>query len=752
MAFKCVAAIPNDGGNCIQRFYEDTEEGRAKAEAFAREYDKPGIGVYDCVSLLKEKRRAKETVAEISSLHWDIDERQVNEPKEQIIERVKEKLGAFGLLSRLVDSGRGIHVYCTFRESIEAETPEMELAEQILARMAEHLGADQAPKHFAALMRRPGTTNSKEGGGRCQTILDTGARCELSDIATYLDRVESKGPLFIARKEPNEINTATEELPVDPEVRLAIMRVGNSAGRGVNATLKHVIPAMVWRAAHPEDIHQKVMQALRAATQRDNLSWDWKKEERQTNERILAAYHNLLEKDYNPASGIPVWLPMEFHQTWSAALADGRRPTMSRNGAGWHIRSYGKMEDDGAKPHGEAGDAPNTETPKDDAPKAPFILRFFEPFDAASLPPREFLFGKHYQRRTVSGTVAPGGTGKSSLVMVESIAMAAGRDLFKDGSLTERVRVWYHNGEDNMLELRRRVAAICQHYDIPQQELAEWFIMTSGVEMPLRVAESYNQIRLQTDHRLVKCITEQIGDNKIAAAKFDPLVTLHGVRESDPGQMDAVIRIFAKIADDQNCAIDLSHHTRKLPPGSNGVDVDIDDMRGAKAVSDAMRMVRILNVMSSKDAEGAAVIDLERSNYFRIDRGKANYSPPAKTAIWRQFVNVDLPNGDGVGVVTPWLFPGQDGAPSPERTEAERRAEHVFLEILRRLTLAGRHVHERGPHNAPAEFAKEREAKVAKVGKAPLGEAVRRLFDKNKIRLEEYTTGHRNKAAKIVEA
>ena len=41
---------------------------------------------------------------------------------------------------------------------------------------------------------------------------------------------------------------------------------------------------------------------------------------------------------------------------------------------------------------------------------------------------------------------------------------------------------------------------------------------------------------------------------------------------------------------------------------------------------------------------------------------------------------------------------------------------------------------------------------MAKVGKAALGDAMRRLFDKGKIRLEEFTTGHRNKAAKIVEA
>ena len=356
----------------------------------------------------------------------------------------------------------------------------------------------------------------------------------------------------------------------------------------------------------------------------------------------------------------------------------------------------------------------------------------------------------HYQRRTVSGTVAPGGTGKSSLVMVEAIAMATGRDLLGEGT-REPLRVWYYNGEDNTLELERRVAGICQHYGIPMEELESGFFMTSGNEVPLRVAETWSQVRLQTDHRLVKCMSEAIGDNKIDAAAFDPLVTLHGVPENNPGQMDQVIRIFTRLADAQNCAIDLSHHTRKLAPGSNGDDVTIDDMRGAGAVKDAMRAVRMLNVMGPKDAENAGVMDIERTNYFRIDRAKANYSGPAKTAVWRQFVNVDLPNGDGVGVVTPWLFPGQDGAPSPEKLELERKAEHVFLEILRRLSLAGRFVGEHGPKNAPFVFAKEREAKMAKVGRTALDAAMRRLSDKGKIRLEDYMKADRHAGTRIIE-
>jgi hypothetical protein len=112
---------------------------------------------------------------------------------------------------------------------------------------------------------------------------------------------------------------------------------------------------------------------------------------------------------------------------------------------------------------------------------------------------------------------------------------------------------------------------------------------------------------------------------------------------------------------------------------------------------------------------------------------------------------VDLPNTDEVGVIIPWAFPGQDAPPTPQRAEAERKAEHIFLELLARFTLAGRPVNDRsGPGNAPSVFAKEREAKLAKVGKAALADAMRRLFDKGKIRVEPYErNGHQ--AFKIVE-
>ena len=55
-----------------------------------------------------------------------------------------------------------------------------------------------------------------------------------------------------------------------------------------------------------------------------------------------------------------------------------------------------------AKADGGSGWDRGSETRE--APRGTFVLRPFVPFDPMSLPPRQWLYGKHYQRRTVSAT------------------------------------------------------------------------------------------------------------------------------------------------------------------------------------------------------------------------------------------------------------------------------------------------------------------------------------------------------------
>jgi hypothetical protein len=89
----------------------------------------------------------------------------------------------------------------------------------------------------------------------------------------------------------------------------------------------------------------------------------------------------------------------------------------------------------------------------------------------SQIPRRQFVYGKHLTRGSVSATVAPGGVGKSSLKLVDAVAMAVGRNLLGDKPIAP-LRVWYINLEDERVEVERRVAAICLYFNINAEDLA----------------------------------------------------------------------------------------------------------------------------------------------------------------------------------------------------------------------------------------------------------------------------------------
>jgi RecA-family ATPase len=67
--------------------------------------------------------------------------------------------------------------------------------------------------------------------------------------------------------------------------------------------------------------------------------------------------------------------------------------------------------------------------------------------EPSTIPPREWLYGKHLIRKFATATVAPGGVGKSSLELIEALSIVTGRDLLGKGMVPERGRVWWWNGK-----------------------------------------------------------------------------------------------------------------------------------------------------------------------------------------------------------------------------------------------------------------------------------------------------------------
>lgn len=287
---------------------------------------------------------------------------------------------------------------------------------------------------------------------------------------------------------------------------------------------------------------------------------------------------------------------------------------------------------------------------------APTAWEWKEP---TAIPPREWVYGRHYIKRFTSATIAPGGVGKSTIALAEAIAMASGRDLLGH-PVRQPARVWYINLEDPADELDRRIAAICKHYGISEADFGGRLFVDNGRDRPVCIAADE-----RSGFKVTPCadaLLDGVVSRRIDVLIVDPFVRSHGVAENDNTRIAAVVGAFAKIADRGGCAVDLVHHIRK----NGGAEVTSEDARGGGAFVDLHRSVRILNRMSKDEAEKLGIRPENRLSYFRVDKGKVNLVKASDRSDWYCLVSVPLHNGarhlagDEIGVATRFAPPTLD--------------------------------------------------------------------------------------------
>jgi hypothetical protein len=283
---------------------------------------------------------------------------------------------------------------------------------------------------------------------------------------------------------------------------------------------------------------------------------------------------------------------------------------------------------------------------------SPFVWR-----DPSSIPPREWAYGKHYVRKYLSATFAPGGVGKSSMAIVEALAMVTGQPLL-GVQPRQPLRVWLWNGEDPREEIERRVMAACLHYQITDEQIGGRLFIDSGRDCQIVIAEETKDGATIAEPVLSE-LEQTIVTNGIDVWIFDPFISCHHVSENDNNKVQMVVKALAQLADKTNTAGELIHHVRKSGSGGRA-EVTVEDGRGASALLAAVRTARALNPMSNEEASQFGVSPAQRAEFFRVSQGKANMSRATAHSAWRHMESVALGNGaaglqqDVVGVVAAW--------------------------------------------------------------------------------------------------
>lgn len=274
-----------------------------------------------------------------------------------------------------------------------------------------------------------------------------------------------------------------------------------------------------------------------------------------------------------------------------------------------------------------------------------------EPFDPATLPPRRWIYGRHLIRQFVSVTVAPGGVGKSSLLIGDALAMASGKPIMGQ-MVPAPLRVWLWNLEDPIEELKRRIAAAMQHHGLSWSDLGGRLYLDSGRDQGLCTAITGRSGTPELVAPVVDAVVAEMQRRQIDALLADPFVSTHQVSENDNNAMDLVAKSWGHVAQRTNAAVELIHHSRKQ---MDGTELTAESARGGKALTDAARTVRVLNRMTALEADKAGVEN--NRLFFRVYSDKQNLAPPLEHSTWYKLHDVALPNSDQVGVVAPWVWP-----------------------------------------------------------------------------------------------
>jgi len=331
-------------------------------------------------------------------------------------------------------------------------------------------------------------------------------------------------------------------------------------------------------------------------------------------------------------------------------------------------------------------------------------------WDGEPVPQRKWAIKDRVPLNQAGLFSGEGGTGKSIIELTKNVAHILGRDWL--GSLPEMGPAVYLGAEDDADELHIRLAAIASHYGATFKELIDGglhVLCLLGQDATLCAANGKSG-KVETT-ALYKQIHEAAGDIKPKNISIDTLSRAFAGNEIDRTQVYGFASHMQALAMVASGSVTVLSHP-SLAGISSGSGIS-----GSTAWHGAFRFRQYLRGVKPDGGEQPD------GDLRQLEFKKNQYGPIGETVVLRYQRGLFLPE---VGLST------------LDKLAREQQAEDAFLDLLKHYEQTGRNVSESKTANnyAAAAFTKEQAAKGFR--KADLEAAMRRLFDKKHIHVENY--------------
>ena len=231
---------------------------------------------------------------------------------------------------------------------------------------------------------------------------------------------------------------------------------------------------------------------------------------------------------------------------------------------------------------------------------------------------------------------APGGTGKSYMLLALASSIAMGKPLLEDWPHCEPTKVLVFFAEDPPDIVHNRLRHLLQSPWVGepkyQQLLKENLVVRSLVGEDCIVAHQPKFEDKWYRTQFSTAVEEEATACKARLIMFDPLRQFHQMDENDSGEMTDLLKLMHGIAFRSKAAILFAHHTKKNSSFQGAGDAQ-QAARGSSAITDNIRWQGNMVLMSEEEATKYNIPEDDRKGYVRLVLSKSNYTQ-ARGDLW----------------------------------------------------------------------------------------------------------------------